>query len=70
MKLKVNRFTDEFKLKVVQEYLDTDVSQCELKKKYNIGGKNCITIWMRKFGLKARDRITTHNGKAERENAL
>jgi transposase len=53
MKLKVNRFTDEFKLKVVQEYLDTDVSQFELKKKYNIGGKNCITIWMRKFGLKA-----------------
>ena len=53
MKLKVNRFTDEFKLKVVQEYLDTDVSQCELKKKYSIGGKNCITIWMRKFGLKA-----------------
>ena len=53
MKLKVNHFTDEFKLKVVHEYFDTDVSQCELKKKYNIGGKNCITIWMRKFGLKA-----------------
>lgn len=53
MKLKVNRFTDEFKLKVVQEYLDTDVSQCELMKKYNIGGTNCITNWMRKFGLKS-----------------
>ena len=53
MKLKVNRFTDEFKLKVVQEYLNTDVSQRELKQKYDIGGKNCITIWMRKFGLKA-----------------
>lgn len=53
MKLKVNRFTDELKLKVVQEYLDTDVSKCELMKKYNIGGKNCITNWMRKFGLKA-----------------
>jgi transposase-like protein len=53
MKLKVNRFTDELKLKVVQEYLDTDVSKFELMKKYNIGGNNCITNWMRKFGVKA-----------------
>ena|SRR5664279_184567 len=53
MKLKVNHFTDEFKLDVVQEYLNTDVSQSEIKRKYGIGGKNCITIWMRKFGLKA-----------------
>ena len=53
MKLKVNRFTDEFKFMVVREYLDTDVSQVEIKKKYNIGGRNCITVWMRKFGLKA-----------------
>jgi transposase-like protein len=53
MKLKVNRFTDEFKLKVVQEYLYTDVSKVELMKKYNIGGTNCITNWMLKFGLKS-----------------
>lgn len=53
MKLKVNRFTDEFKLKVVQEYMDTDVSQRELMQKFNIRGVNTIKKWMRKFDLQA-----------------
>ncbi len=53
MKLKVNSFTDELKFKIVHEYMNTDVSQRELMQKYNIGGTNCITNWMRKFGLKA-----------------
>jgi len=53
MKTKVNCFPDELKLKVVLEYLSTDVSQQELKKKYNIRGNNCISNWMRKFDLQA-----------------
>ena len=53
MKRKVNHYTDEFRLKVVQEYLNTDKSQDELKKKHGIGGNNCIPNWMLKFGLKA-----------------
>jgi transposase-like protein len=52
MKKKVNHYPDEFKLKVVQEYLSTDKSQKELMQEYSIGGKNNITKWMRKFGLK------------------
>jgi len=52
MKRKVNHYPDEFKLKVVQEYLSTDKSQKELMQEYGIGGKNNITKWMRKFGLK------------------
>jgi transposase-like protein len=51
MKRKVNYFTDELKLKVVQEYLETDLSQVELQKKYGIKGNACILNWMRKFGL-------------------
>jgi len=51
MRTKVNRFTDDFKLQVVQEYLSTDISQEELKKKYNFGGNNNISNWMRKFDL-------------------
>lgn len=46
-----NKFPDDFKLQVVQEYLSTDISQSELKRKYNFGGKNNINNWMRKFGL-------------------
>ena len=56
MKLKVNRFPDELKLQVVQEYLGTAIEparNCMLK--YNIRGTNCITNWMRKFGLQSPD---------------
>jgi transposase len=53
MKAKVNQYTDEFKLQVVQEYLNTDLSQRDLMKKYNFGGTNNITKWMRKFDLQA-----------------
>ncbi len=55
MKLKVNRFPDELKLQVVHEYLGTAMSQKELMLKYNIRGANCITQWMRKFGLQSPD---------------
>ena len=51
MKTNGNRFQDDFKLRVVQEYLSTGISQTELKKKYNFGGNNNISNWMRKFGL-------------------
>ena len=50
MKRKVNHFTDEFRFQVVQEYLNTGISQKQLQKKYSIGGNNCINNWMRKFG--------------------
>ena len=52
MKVKVNHYTDEFKYQVVQEYLETDLSQVSLQKKYGIRGSSCILNWMRKFGLK------------------
>ena len=55
MRKKVNKFTDDFKLQVVQEYLSTDISQEELKKKYNFGGNNNINRWMLKFGLSKPD---------------
>ena len=56
MKKKVNHYTDEFKLKVVQEYIETGVSREELKKKYGFGGNNCISNWMCKFDLKLPDK--------------
>lgn len=50
MKRKVNQFTDEFKFQVIQEYLNTDISQADLRRKHSIGGNSCINNWMRKFG--------------------
>lgn len=52
MKGKVNHYTDEFKLKVVHEYLSTDKSVRVLKREYGFGGNNNISKWMSKFGLK------------------
>jgi len=52
MKRNVNKYTDDFKLKVALEYLDTSQSQREVLIKYGIAGSNCITDWIRKFELR------------------
>jgi transposase-like protein len=52
MKQNVNRYSDEFKWIAVQDYINSDLSQEEIRDKYSIRGKACITNWMRKFGLK------------------
>jgi transposase len=51
MRTNVNKFTDDFKLMVVQDYLTSGISKEELKRKYNYTGCNNIYRWMRKFGL-------------------
>ena len=60
MKKNGNTYTDEFKFTVVQEYINSDLSQQFLMEKYSIKGKGCITNWMRKFGLK-EEYIKTSN---------
>ena len=52
MKPAVKHYSDDFKYQVVQEYLNSDLSQQELLDKYSIKGHSSITNWMRKFGLK------------------
>ena len=52
MKRNVNKYTDDFKLKVSLEYLNTSQSQREVLIKYGIAGSNCITDWIRKFELR------------------
>jgi transposase-like protein len=51
MKRKINRYPDELKLKVVQEYLQTGIGLEVLQKKYGISSNTSIYTWMRKFGL-------------------
>jgi transposase len=52
MKKRINIYSDEFKMQVVQEYLNSELTQPELLEKYSIRGSSSITKWMRKFGLK------------------
>lgn len=67
MKTRVNRFTDDLQLQIVQEYLSTDISQSELKKKYNFAGNNSIYNWMRKFGVSKlnREQIELHQAMSK-----
>lgn len=51
MRGKNNLFTDELKLKIVQEWLNTDVSYSEIKQRYGISGNGDVYRWMSKFGL-------------------
>ena len=51
MRGKINVFPDELKLRYVHEWLHTDISLKELKKKYGVGSNESLYIWMRKFGL-------------------
>lgn len=67
MKKPVNHFPDDFKLKVVQEYLDTDCSQRELMSKYSLRGGSIITQWMRKFGLNLPNQFPEHMSKKGKE---
>jgi transposase-like protein len=70
MKRKVNQFPDELKFKVVQEYLQTDLSVKELMQKHGIRGNSCIINWMRKFGLSypTEDQIKINNQVAKEIN--
>jgi transposase len=52
MKYRVNYYTDEFKIKVVQEYMNTNQTMDQLLMKYDIRGASKITEWMRTFGFK------------------
>jgi len=52
MKREVNNYTDDFKLKVVQDYLMSDATVSEIQEKYGIKCRSCISDWVRKFGLK------------------
>lgn len=78
MKRKVNHFTDDFRFQVVQEYLNTGISQRELQKKYSISGNNCINNWMRKFGtsevtveqINLQQAMTKEEEKTPRERKL
>ena len=51
MKRRVNNYTDDFKLKVVQEYLMNDATVSDMQRKYGIKSGSCISDWIRKFGL-------------------
>lgn len=51
MKRTVNRFPDDLKKKVVEEFLTTCQTQREIMLKYNIRGMGTISKWRRTFGI-------------------
>jgi transposase-like protein len=67
MKRKVNSYTDDFKLKVVQEYLMSEATFAIIQKKYGIRSGSCITQWIRKFDLVPPSRSQIELEKAMKE---
>ncbi|HOW31010.1 MAG TPA: transposase, partial [Bacteroidales bacterium] len=46
-----NYYPDDFKLKVIREVLSGRITKEEARRKYQLGGKSAVLIWMRKFGI-------------------
>ena len=44
-------YSDEFKKKVITEYLQSDLTKREILDKYEIRANSAIQEWMRKFGI-------------------
>ena len=71
-------YPDDFKLKVVQEYLDSGVGRQVLQKKYGLPGNGYIHRWMRNFGLTVADQeqhriqsvMAKETGKTSKEREL
>jgi transposase-like protein len=55
MKTKFNKFPDELIYQIVQEYLTSEITLSDLRKKYNFGGPNTIYRWMKKLGITKQD---------------
>lgn len=78
MKREVNKYTDDFKLKVVQDYLMADATVSEIQEKYGIKSRSCISDWVRKFGLNKptqreiefQNMMKEQSGKTLREQEL
>ncbi len=61
-------YTEEFKLKVIEEVLLGLISKEQARRKYNIKGKSGILKWMRKFGLAGHQSLPP-NFASMKENA-
>ena len=44
-------FSDDFKIKIITEYLETDLTKREILDKYGIRSNSPIQKWMRKLGI-------------------
>jgi transposase len=51
MKRTQEKFSDDLKRKIVEEYVTTDQSQSDLMRKYKIRGNGSINYWMRTFEI-------------------
>lgn len=60
MRRKVNLFSDDLKLKIVKEYLETNKSIKELSLKYGFGSGGTIYNWIRKFDISIPDDKDIH----------
>lgn len=71
MQKKTNVFPDELKLLYVHEWLNTDISLKDLKKKHGVGSNDCLYQWMRKFGLsKPNEKLIKDHSTMSKETGI
>ena len=46
---KVNHYTDEFKIRIVEEVLSGKITKEECRYRYGINGNSTVLRWIRKF---------------------
>jgi len=47
----VNHYPDDFKLEVIREVVSGQLTKEAARRKYLLGGKSAVLLWMRKFGI-------------------
>ena len=61
-KKKFHLYTDEEKLKIIQDYMDSNISIRQCANKHNISATSLV-MWLRAFRLKGEDGLVSQIGK-------
>jgi len=60
MGLKLKRYSNAFKLQVIEEVLSGKLTKEQARQKYQLKGKSGILNWMRKFGLSGHKQLPAY----------
>lgn len=57
------RYSKEFKLAVIRDYLSSDMSLYRCASKYGIGDRSSISRWLVQYGFESKNAIAAREGR-------
>ncbi|MBL1280730.1 MAG: transposase [Fluviicola sp.] len=69
-KVKTIRYSEAFKLEVVKDYEESQLTRSEVSEKYGIKGGATLSCWLRKYGKKSSLNKIIRVEKPEERNQL